>query len=236
MYTDIPGEFKIVLESHSAKPYTATVRVEEYKPKNMKGVIADGGDKPLVDFKKLGGGDVAGGAGTDIMENLIPGRMPDLDLHVYDVYGNHVGMNYDTWEYEVNISGAVASGDLKDSPEWVFFPEGTQISRSYVSAEKAKLYLEDNPQLKQYAAEVKSTIEYLKFDADGNRYSASGGQASVGPYTTASIKSPGDGSLAYAPDSIPGSNNNEGAGGCCPTFIFMILLGGLLYAKLHTGL
>lgn len=36
----------------------------------------------------------------------------DLDLHIYDEYGNHVGLNYFTGEIENQIQGAIYSGPL----------------------------------------------------------------------------------------------------------------------------
>ena len=45
----------------------------------------------------------------------------DLDLHIYDQLGNHVGMNYDTMSVEFNIPGAAYSGNSAN-PEWVRLP------------------------------------------------------------------------------------------------------------------
>ncbi len=42
----------------------------------------------------------------------------DLDLHLYDEMGNHVGLNYDTGEVEIGIPGARYSGSTAD-PEWI---------------------------------------------------------------------------------------------------------------------
>lgn len=45
----------------------------------------------------------------------------DLDLHLYDQLGNHVGINYNTMQVEVNIPGAVYSGPSAN-PEWIRLP------------------------------------------------------------------------------------------------------------------
>jgi hypothetical protein len=42
----------------------------------------------------------------------------DLDLHLCDAMGNHVGLNYDTGEVEIGIPGAHYSGSTTD-PEWI---------------------------------------------------------------------------------------------------------------------
>jgi hypothetical protein len=45
----------------------------------------------------------------------------DLDLHIYDQMGNHVGMNYDTMQLDFDIPGATYSGTLPN-PEWIKLP------------------------------------------------------------------------------------------------------------------
>jgi len=47
----------------------------------------------------------------------------DLDLHVYDNHGNHVGLNYATGLVETNIPGATYSGPSA-KPEWIRLPNG----------------------------------------------------------------------------------------------------------------
>jgi hypothetical protein len=42
----------------------------------------------------------------------------DLDLHVYDQFENHVGMNYDTGQIETQILGVTYSG-ADFNPEWI---------------------------------------------------------------------------------------------------------------------
>jgi len=71
--------------------------------------------------------------GTAFLEFRLDWEGSDLDLHVYDPRGNHVGFNYETCEVETEIFGASYSGkDVK--PEWVHVtsPEaGTWIVEIY---------------------------------------------------------------------------------------------------------
>ena len=45
----------------------------------------------------------------------------DLDLHLYDPTGRHVGMNYNIGEVEIEIPGILYSGPLSE-PEWIRVP------------------------------------------------------------------------------------------------------------------
>jgi len=46
----------------------------------------------------------------------------NLDLHVYDPLGHHVGLNYETGELELEIAGAVHTGDESGGFETIFLP------------------------------------------------------------------------------------------------------------------
>lgn len=46
----------------------------------------------------------------------------DLDLHVYDAFGNHVGINYITGQLEMQIPGAIYSGST-NNPEVIRLPQ-----------------------------------------------------------------------------------------------------------------
>jgi len=52
---------------------------------------------------------------------------PDLDLHAYTPDGLHVGVNYETGEYEIQVPGATASGDVFNGSEWISVPENLEI-------------------------------------------------------------------------------------------------------------
>ena len=71
---------------------------------------------------------------------------PDLDLHAYTVDGRHVGMNYTSGEYEVEISGAYATGDLWNGEEWIFVPENENVSFT-VCAKDNEVFFGDFPEL-----------------------------------------------------------------------------------------
>ncbi|RLG17087.1 hypothetical protein DRN63_03370 [Nanoarchaeota archaeon] len=46
----------------------------------------------------------------------------DLDLHIFDAEGRHVGINYTTEEIEIEIPGAAYTGDEKQGFETIFLP------------------------------------------------------------------------------------------------------------------
>lgn len=74
---------------------------------------------------------------------------PDLDLHVYTDDGRHVGMNYVTGQYEIQVEGALASGNLHNAHEWILLPEG--ISFHYiVRSTSTYKFLRDNPKMAAY--------------------------------------------------------------------------------------
>ncbi|MCK4319323.1 hypothetical protein KAW38_02005 [Candidatus Micrarchaeota archaeon] len=225
-YINVPAKFKITLQSESTSPYEAEIVVEEYIPLNLNGVITT--PKALMN---LLGGLIAGTplpmAPPDSFANIL-GPIPQLDLHAYDSYGNHVGMNYETGEYENQIPGAIASGDLKDDEEWIFVPEGMDV-RYELSAERAKQYLENNPEDVSDFEPEKAELTYVKFDASGAMYVADGGTTTVSPNVHTNLKPADDPSLDYRPDNIPGLNNNEEPCCCFPAFILLGL--GLLAIK-----
>lgn len=57
-------------------------------------------------------------AGTKLFKSTADWQGSDLDLHVYDPQGRHVGYNYKTDEVEIEIPGAKYSGRTA-KPEWV---------------------------------------------------------------------------------------------------------------------
>lgn len=71
---------------------------------------------------------------------------PDLDLHVYTADGRHVGFNYATGEYENQVEGALASGNLGNAHEWILLPEGIDFQYVVRSTATDK-FLRDNPDL-----------------------------------------------------------------------------------------
>ncbi len=71
---------------------------------------------------------------------------PDLDLHAITPDGRHIGVNYQTGEYENQIAGSIVSGDNQGIHEWIFVPEGETV-RYYVSARDNQAFLAENPQI-----------------------------------------------------------------------------------------
>ena len=67
----------------------------------------------------------------------------DLDLHVIDIYDRHVGMNYETMEYESEIPGVRYSGDVQGAGEYIIIPNETAIAKVYVDARGAEEDVED---------------------------------------------------------------------------------------------
>jgi M6 family metalloprotease-like protein len=213
IYRDVPGKFQVRLVSQGDSPYSASVAVEPFNPVNLIGPIVAPGMPPIA-FQ----------GNPDSTENAPPDSMPDQDLHAYDDAGNHVGLNYDTMEYEIEIPGAIASGDLKDDAEWIFVPVGANV-RYEVSEYKTKKFLEGNPQYSQYVQPQNYSVEMVKYDASGNRYVADGGSGTVGTSVNVQLKSPTDSSLKYESKE----NLGFGANSLCPLLPGLVLLLGFAF-------
>ena len=97
----------------------------------------------------------------------------DLDLHAYDDQGNHVGMNYETGEYEINIPDAIASGDGALGEEWIFVPEGTNV-RFEVSTHDIEQFFAENPDIAEELESLEETYTFgaVTYDAESERYEA----------------------------------------------------------------
>ena len=91
---------------------------------------------------------------------------PDLDLHAYTYDGKHVGMNYSTGAYEVEIPGATASGDLFNGSEWISVPENLEVY-FFVSARDAGEFIESNPGVEP---ENGMYVLQLNYATDGKTY------------------------------------------------------------------
>ncbi len=86
------------------------------------------------------------------------GILPDTDLHAITLDGLHVGVNYETGEYETQIAGAIYSGDNSNAPEWIFVPEGVEVSY-YVSARDNQKFLEENPDIAAQMTDITDSYE-----------------------------------------------------------------------------
>ena len=87
---------------------------------------------------------------------------PDLDLHAVTPEGLHIGMNYTSGEYEMQIPGGVSSGDLIGGEEWIFVPVGTQV-RYYVDSRDVQQYLEENPDIDPANATMNYSITSMEY-------------------------------------------------------------------------
>jgi hypothetical protein len=86
---------------------------------------------------------------------------PGLDLHVYCPDGRHVGMNYQTNQYENQITGAITNGKNAGMPSWIFFPATPENDgcKHTVSAHDNAAFLAANPDI---AAQLTDTAD--KYD------------------------------------------------------------------------
>ncbi|MFO7697051.1 MAG: hypothetical protein R6X16_07835, partial [Anaerolineae bacterium] len=164
--------------------YWATVSTSEYNPTSLVGAAV----APVATRDS--------GLTTATIND--PGPLPDIDLHAWDDQGRHVGINYASLEYERQIPGAEASGDLRGDEEWIFVPEGTQV-RYVVNAEKTRQFLGAHPEWAEELAQQKYTISYCGFDAQSVQTVADGGEGVVPPGIESPLSSPYDPSLEYKP-------------------------------------
>ncbi|MFZ5500481.1 MAG: hypothetical protein ACOY58_01020 [Candidatus Micrarchaeota archaeon] len=215
VYIDVPANFKVTLLREGDK--SSTVKIEEFSPVNLVGATIG-----------------AIGAGLGALPGVSPGvnapppdskgPKPDIDLHAYDSAGNHVGMDYQIGEYEIDIPGAIASGDLADDSEWIFVPEGTDV-RYEVSAYDMQRFLAENPAFVSVAKPQEYTATAVKFDSKGERYEADLGTGSAAAGQTVQVRSPADPSLQYVQRDVSGFGNNS----ICP-LVPASVLGILLLA------
>lgn len=215
VWKSVSSKFQVILQSESNNPYKPTIKIANYTPANLVGAAAaPAGAAPVPNPQPP----------ANAHKNTLSPNLPDIDLHAYDSAGNHVGMNYATNEYEVEIPGAITTGNLVNAEESIFVPEGTQVTFE-VSAERTKRFLQENSEYSSSAGTHQVELEYFKYDSYGNGMVADGGTIYVDPKGTAkvSIKSPTDSSLSYVPQDDPGFGNNSE--GCCgPALLLPLIL------------
>jgi len=123
-------------------PESATIRIEKLGLRNLKGVfLAMATVRPATE-----------GASYELIQ------LVDLDLHVYAADGRHIGMNYGTNQYEVQIPGAVFSGPRSDS-EWILVPMDME----------AYFTVTVNPSSGNRTESITITLQGVTFDQEGNR-------------------------------------------------------------------
>ncbi len=91
--------------------------------------------------------------------SLLPLTIPDLDLHLYCDDGRHIGVNYETGEYEIQIEGAIVSGDTRDMSEWIFIPPDVTNCHFAVSSYDNQKFLEENPEIAQEMEDTTDSYE-----------------------------------------------------------------------------
>jgi hypothetical protein len=219
-YTDPDWGLKFKVTATAANPYTATVKIENYTPANLVGVQMHPGPVPVT-------GPIDPGTTT---ENALDGTLPDMDLHAYDDQGDHVGMNYQTGQYENNIPGAIASGNLVGGTEWIYVPSGTHV-RYEISTYRTQQFLAANPQLAANATPQNYNATAVKFDSQGVRYVADLGKGSADAGAKVPLNDPVDPSLNYQKKPLLGVGNNSSR--LCPLLpaFLVFLLGGFLWKK-----
>lgn len=124
-------------------------------------------------------------------------------------------MNYTTGIYENQIPGAVASGDLGGSDEWILVPFGTNVTYA-VSSYPTEQFLKAYPQFQQQFQEQSFNVTYLSFDQTGNRSDLGFQTLSISPNSTVLLQ-----------QSIPEFNPAV----ILPIFFATTLLGVMVYTR-----
>ena len=158
---DVPEFVKFsVTESNIVHPYNAKIKVEFCNSDCQKlegAILVDGGINLPNPAKKW--------IFSDISNNS---TSPDLDLHAVTPDGLHIGMNYTSGEYELQIPGGVTSGDLIGGEEWIFVPTGTEV-RYYVDSHDVQKYLEENPDIDPANATMNYSITSMEYGENPQR-------------------------------------------------------------------
>lgn len=200
-------DFQLIRES-TANGYSATVRVVEYDPANLVGAVAAPAGPPAVPQNAAPPNPVVGSAPRE--RAALTGRdlpLPDIDLHAHDDQGRHVGLNYQTGEYENQIPGAIASGDLKDAQEWIYVPEGAKV-RFEISAYKTAQFLQNSPEYRDVIRPQEFQMTYQRIDENGVITAAKGESGKIEAGKVASTKGPDAPGLQYKPLRAPGYGRN----------------------------
>jgi len=198
------AKLAIALSSVSSEGgYAAVVIADTYTPTHLMGAVLAPRGKSAVPAPEGQGpkGDVfVAGSGP-------PLPLPDIDLHAYDEQGRHVGLNYETHQYERLIPGAQASGDLKDDAEWIYAPEGTAVSYQ-VRTDKTAQFLANNPQYADTVRPQSYEVTYHKIDAEGAITQARGEKSKLEAGESDDLKGPDGKRLRYRTMRVPGYGRN----------------------------
>jgi len=106
----------------------------------------------------------------ELPENLHRDIYFDIDLHAYSFDGRMVGMNYTSGEYEIQIEGARASGNLLScGPEWISVPSDIHVYFT-LDPTPAREFMESlNISL---PSNVTVTWQIVYYDENGTKYTS----------------------------------------------------------------
>lgn len=95
---------------------------------------------------------------------------PDLDLHAYLADGTHIGMNYETGQFENPVEGSVVSGDMSMDSEWILVPEQmAQGIRFEISSHDTQQFAEKFPEMAEgQSLDLNYSIEPAVYDETNN--------------------------------------------------------------------
>lgn len=134
-----------------------------------------------------------------------PSLTDDLDLHAYDGQGNHVGVNYETGEYEIGIAGAIASGDLVRSVEWIMVPDSVTDVRYLVKRPDVDNFYAAYPEIAQAVETTDS-----KYDVFARHFDGSTDSVTTTPIQVGEIISSNE-DIVYELDGTTGITLSDGA-------------------------
>lgn len=142
---------------------------------------------------------------------------PDLDLHAYLVDGRHIGMNYETGEFENPVPEAIISGDRSLDNEWILLPpdltEGARYEISSYDTQATREYFPDLTE-EQLTLAYEVTPMVLEEDAgslaEGDPVS---GSLAPGASESTTVDTVGDTIVAAPPAAQPPDDDGgSGAG------------------------
>lgn len=95
---------------------------------------------------------------------------PDLDLHAYLADGTHIGMNYETGQFENPVEGSIVSGDMSMDSEWILVPEQmAQGIQFEISSHDTQQFAEKFPEMAEgQSLDLDYSIEPAVYDETNN--------------------------------------------------------------------
>ncbi|MBE0524306.1 MAG: PKD domain-containing protein [Methanosarcinales archaeon] len=133
---------------------------------------------------------------------------PDIDLHAYTQNGLHVGTNYSTNIYEIQIPDAIASGDLGNGEEWIFVPKDMNVT-FYVSSHDVQKFLEENPDFNASNASIEYSATFMEYDLNPKLVQLPDGNWTVQNRTVSEPRidtiEPGEMKVLISDNTMPGT-------------------------------